>query len=262
MGGREVCAKCGLPSTRGRASPTKISWPFRKAKARTLKTSDTGRYFFSKPVGAAIVVTTVVVSTLVPNLPVLDRKSFVAIANSKLPNGYPLGKFGELVREPVFQSVIQNGGQIIISSKLDDTKSRLGDAGLGQIAGNWDPNTGTMKLRTGNFTYEQYLLTLNHEAIHMAQSCRANSIKGNPLPIGLAITAEGLSKLEPYRSTNPSYYHSQVEREAYSNDRLNPNTIAKIIKDQCGVKPWIPFFGNLRSIIQAAFLGTPPDKPT
>lgn len=237
-----------------------IAWPFRKAKAQSAKTTVTGRYFFSKPVGAAIVVTTVVISTLLPNLPVLDRKSFVAIANSKLPNGYPLGTFGEFAREPAFQSVIQNGGQIIISSKLDDTNSRIGDAGLGQIAGNWDPNTGTMKLRAGNFTYEQYLATLNHEAIHMAQSCRANSIKGNPVPIGLAVTTEGLSRLEPYKGTNPSYYRSQIEREAYSNDRLDPHTIAKIINDQCGGKPWIPFFGNLRSIIQAAYLGSPPNK--
>jgi hypothetical protein len=254
MGGKEICAKCGFPTSRGRTPSLGIGRLFKKYKARKTSAPKDRRHFFSKPVGAGIVLTAVLLSSVLPNLPVLDRRSFIALANSNLPNGNPRGSFGELAAEPVFQSIIQNGGQIVLTSKLDDSNSRYGDAGLGQVAGNWDPNTGTMKLRVGDFTYEQYLAILNHEAIHMAQSCKANSIKANPAPIGLQITQEGVARLEPYRATNPSYYQSRIEREAYSNDHLDSRTIARIINEQCGSKPWIPFLGNLRSTLQAAYL--------
>jgi hypothetical protein len=36
------------------------------------------------------------------------------------PRGIPRSTFGDLVTEPVFQSIIRNGGQIILASKLSD----------------------------------------------------------------------------------------------------------------------------------------------
>jgi len=181
-------------------------------------------------------------------------KSFIALANNDLPQGIPRTTFGDLVTEPVFQSIISNGGQIILTSKLNDENGRIGDAGLGEVAGLWDPKTGTMKLRIGKFTYEQYLATLNHEGLHMAQSCKANFLTANPAPIGLEITEKGISQLEPYRKTNPNYYNSRIEREAYSNDSQDSSQIARIIDEQCGSKPWIPFLGHLRSSMQAFFV--------
>lgn len=255
QGGRKkVCAKCGFPSLYPPGPSLKIGWPFAIFKQRRTRTKEDGRHFFSKPAGATIVLSAVFISSALPNLSVLDRKSFIALANNDLPQGIPRSTFGDLVTEPVFQSIIRNGGQIILTSKLTDENGRIGDAGLGEIAGLWDPKTGTMKLRIGNFTYEQYLTTLKHEGLHMAQSCKANFLTANPAPIGLEITEHDISQLEPYRQTNPNYYNSRIEREAFSSEGLNSSQIGRIIDEQCGSKPWIPFLGHLRSSMQAFFV--------
>jgi hypothetical protein len=182
---------------------------------------------------------------------VIDPSRFIAIANSALPMGSPVDSFGGLVDDPVFRSIIHNGAQIILTKDLIDDSARFGDAGLGSVDGIWDPNTGTMQLRVDEYlSLDDYLATLRHEGIHMAQSCKAFSLKSESIPIGLPITQEGIAQLEPYRYTNPSYYDDETEREAYSNDMLSSSEIASIIDKECGSKPWIKFFGTIRSTIQ------------
>ena len=191
---------------------------------------------------------------LVPRLTVLDRESFVSIANSEIPRGYPAGSFGSASNEPVFKAVLRNGGQIILASQVQDTGLRFGDKGLGAVGGAWDPSDGTIKLSAEGLTYESFVQILNHEGIHMAQSCHAGGLTSNSIPIGLPITPEGLMRLEQYRIDNPAYYASKVEREAYSNDNRPPSEIAQLIDDHCGSQPWIPLFGALRSKLQAVLL--------
>lgn len=249
LGGREVCARCGRTSKQGLCFPG--TWTFNKRRSN--KATNSGNN--SNYIGQFIALSITIIATVLPSLPIIDRKNFISLANSSHPDGSPSGQFGDLTSDPVFQSVIKQGGQIILTTKLDDNPGdRPGDTGLGSIAGNWDPNTGTMNLKTGEFTFDQYIDTLKHEAIHMAQSCKANSLKSASIPIGLPITDEGLALMDGFRESNPSYYNSSIEREAFSYMLLDSREIAGIINEQCGSKPWIPFFGNLRSIFQAIYL--------
>jgi len=249
LGGREVCARCGRPSKQGLSFPG--TWTFNKRRSNKADKSDNNTNYIAQFIALSITI----LATVLPSLPVIDRRYFISLANSNLPDGSPPGQFGDLTSDPVFQSVIKQGGQIILTTKLEDNPGdRPGDTGLGSIAGNWDPNTGTMNLRTGEYTFDQYIETLKHEAIHMAQSCKANSLKSASIPIGLPITDEGLALMDRFRESNPSYYNSSIEREAFSNELLDSREIAGIVDEQCGSKPWIPFFGNLRSILQVIYL--------
>ena len=208
-----------------------------------------------KPLGILLLGVSLVAYYLVPRLAVFDRGSFVSIANSEIPKGYPAGSFESVSNEPVFKAVLRNGGQIVLASQVQDSAQRFGDKGLGAVGGLWDPGDGTIKLSTEGLTYETFIQILNHEGIHMAQSCHAGGLTSGSIPIGLSITPEGLMRLEEYRDDNPAYYASKVEREAYSNDTRPASEIAELIDEYCGSKPWIPLFGALRSKLQAALLG-------
>ena len=93
-------------------------------------------------------------------------------------------------------------------------------AGLQDASGLWNPNNGTIEIKTGEYPYEYFTSVLKHEAIHMAQSCSnfAYSLSTPSVPLGLDVTAEGMQDLATYKHSHPAYYRNPVEREAYSND--------------------------------------------
>ena len=199
------------------------------------------------PLGYFLLAACLIGSAAIPGLSILNPKSFIGIANSSLPYGAPKSAFGLLTEEPLFKSIIDNGAQVVLVNKFDPEPIK-------NTAGLWIPAEGTMMLKTGQFTYQQYMHVLKHEAIHMAQSCKNNFLKAEPVKLGLPINQQGLKSLEPYKQTNPDYFLSEIEREAHSNDSQSDAFIINLLDEHCGSRPWIRSSGRIRSGIQAAFL--------
>ena len=188
-----------------------------------------------------------VASATIPSLTIIDPKIFLGIANMSIPEGTPSGYFGSLPQEPVFKAIIKNGGQIVIVKELPD-------ASIDLAAGLWVPGEGAVMLLIDDFSYQSYIETLKHEAIHMAQSCYNFGLKVDSIPIGLEITNAGMRNLKEFKYTNPDYYNSQVEREAYSHQSRPNEFIVDLLNRHCGSKPWIKSVGRLKGIIQTWFL--------
>lgn len=201
----------------------------------------------ASPIGYVILVVAMIASAAIPSLTVIDHKSFIGIANSSIPEGTPKQYFGSLPREPLFQSIIKNGGQITIHN---DLKHNL----VGEAAGIWDPGEGAIKLLVGDFAYQDYLETLKHEGIHMAQSCSNYGLKSPALPLGLDVTEEGMRDLAQFRDSDPEYYLDPIEREAHSHDSKSQAFVIDLIDKHCASKPWIKASGQLKSKIQTWFL--------
>jgi len=93
-------------------------------------------------------------------------------------------------------------------------------------AGEWNPRRGELRLRpdvaskgTVNFTR-----VLNHEAIHVAQSCKGGSIHARPQLLGLSrsLNASGRRHLQQPLYAKASSEQRGLEEEAYANqEQLN-----------------------------------------
>ncbi|MCX5939823.1 MAG: hypothetical protein NTX18_02075 [Cyanobium sp. LacPavin_0818_WC50_MAG_67_9] len=90
-------------------------------------------------------------------------------------------------------------------------------------AGEWDPSARTLRIQprvVGKGSLE-FARVLNHEAIHVAQSCRNRGLRSNPRPLGLPTQVPGhLAAVlrEPiYRTASERV--RQLEREAYANQQ-------------------------------------------
>ena len=172
----------------------------------------------------------------------IDNFSIIALANASSPRESLNENFGFLANDPVFTSVISNGAEIALVDQLPLIK------GI-DPSGAWDPNDATIYIKVDNdYSHENYLTILKHEAIHMAQSCFGpiGGLNSNAMPIGLEITAEGMNKLRQYKQSSPEYYLSRVEREAHSNDSKNSEFIAQLLNRHCGTKPWIKWLSKTR----------------
>ena len=123
-------------------------------------------------------------------------------------------------------------GFVLEQRQIGDLLEILGRAGVRirleeprkpGAAGEWDPRARTLRIRprvvaSGS---ADFALVLNHEAIHVAQSCHGGSLRSRPAPIGLDQTLPPEQRTvlqEPvYRSAGP--LERQLEREAYANQR-------------------------------------------
>lgn len=172
----------------------------------------------------------------------LNSYSVLALASTSSLENISNNKFGDLSKDPVFKSVLKNGAEIALVDKLPTTKG-IDPSGI------WDPNDATIYIKVhDDYSYENYLSILKHEAIHMAQSCFGpiGGLNSNAMPIGLEITAEGINDLHQYKLSSPEYYFSIIEREAHSNDSQNSEFIAELLHRHCGTKPWIKWLTKTR----------------
>jgi len=243
LAGREICLGCGRPLSR--ANKSAHQFKFQSWRSRSTRRNRKSDYFFSRPVGGAFVLFIVITASIVPSLTIIDYRETPAVANSLFPEGLPSGTFGDLSHEPVFKSVIDNGATVV----LQDNLSRDGE----ELAGLWDPNTGTMRIsRSSSYGYEDYLDTLKHEAIHMAQSCRGGSLKGETYPLGIWTDPE-------IDVSTPGILHSansdrRIELEAYSNSSRSSRWITQLLDDECGSRPWIKIGSNLKDLLSVPFI--------
>ena len=88
-------------------------------------------------------------------------------------------------------------------------------------AGEWDHNWGTLRIQplvVAKGTVE-FAKVLNHEAIHVAQSCSAGSIAARPEPLGLPqeMAPSVAEQMRDPLYRNVSEAEKTMEREAYAN---------------------------------------------
>jgi hypothetical protein len=88
-------------------------------------------------------------------------------------------------------------------------------------AGEWDAKARTLRIQPGllNKGSKEFVLVLNHEAIHVAQSCKRGSLTAYPkligLPNDLPPALEFVLEKPQYRNT--SLLAKSLEREAFAN---------------------------------------------
>lgn len=103
-------------------------------------------------------------------------------------------------------------------------------------AGEWDPQVSTLRIqpRVVGKGSAEFARVLNHEAIHVAQSCRNRGLRSSPRLLGLPNQVPPhLSAVlkEPLYRTAPEDIR-QLEREAYANqDRLGLG--AELVRQHC-----------------------------
>ena len=90
-------------------------------------------------------------------------------------------------------------------------------------AGEWDPASRSLRIKPQvvNQGTRAFARVLNHEAIHVAQSCRGGSRGGKPAPLGLS---QALPPSQAAVLDQPPYEHASaeqkaLEREAYANQQ-------------------------------------------
>ena len=88
-------------------------------------------------------------------------------------------------------------------------------------AGEWDPKAKTLRIQPAVLAMgsAEFARVLNHEAIHVAQSCKRGSLTALPevigLPNNLPIELEFVLQKPQYRHTSP--LAKSLEREAFAN---------------------------------------------
>jgi hypothetical protein len=110
-------------------------------------------------------------------------------------------------------------------------------------AGEWDPRGKVVRIRPdvtqmGSVIFAQ---VLNHEAIHVAQSCRGGGISRMPVPLGLSRVLSGVNRQllrHPLYARAPAEVRA-VEEEAFANqDQLSLGRA--LLAAECGVSPASP----------------------
>ena len=88
-------------------------------------------------------------------------------------------------------------------------------------AGEWDPRSGAVRIKPDVATKGsvEFAQVLNHEAIHVAQSCSTGRLRASPRPLGLA---QQLPPALAKALADPIYLQAspleqRLEREAYAN---------------------------------------------
>lgn len=88
-------------------------------------------------------------------------------------------------------------------------------------AGEWDPRRMVVRIRPDVSAKgsREFFRVLNHEAIHVAQSCRNGSIRAQPLPLGLsrAVNARERRHLDGSIYADATPLVRALEEEAYAN---------------------------------------------
>jgi hypothetical protein len=105
-------------------------------------------------------------------------------------------------------------------------------------AGEWDPSGALLRIRPDipSKGSREFARVLNHEAIHVAQSCRRGALNAQPKPLGLS---RAMSPTQARYLDEPLYRQSSplerlLEEEAYANqDRLQLG--AQLIRAHCRI---------------------------
>ena len=110
----------------------------------------------------------------------------------------------------------------------------IGDPGKTGAAAVWNPKKQTIKISPIKIEQGSYavLRVLNHEAIHVAQSCRNGGINYKVLPLDIDISPKEIykSQLQSEIYSNASSDTKKAEKEAYSYEYSSRSAIHFINK--------------------------------
>lgn len=141
-----------------------------------------------------------------------------------------------IANPPSYGSERQAIGQLLEVLQMAGVRVSIAATRLGGAAAEWDPRARSLRIQptvVEKGTLE-FARVLNHEAIHVAQSCSNKGLGSEPLPLGLPTRLPGhlVSVLnDPIYRTAPERVR-QLEREAFANqDRLNLG--AQLVQAHC-----------------------------
>lgn len=103
-------------------------------------------------------------------------------------------------------------------------------------AAEWDHRQGTLRIQPhmSERGSVDFLQVLNHEAIHVAQSCRAGSLTAKPKPLGLNVSVNysAQKKLNDPIYMGSSQWEKDLELEAYGSQN-NSKLVKKVLTSEC-----------------------------
>ncbi|MEB3319290.1 MAG: hypothetical protein VKO39_14270 [Cyanobacteriota bacterium] len=108
-------------------------------------------------------------------------------------------------------------------------------------AAEWDHREGLMRIQpyvTDKGSID-FLRVLNHEAIHVAQSCRSGYLLARPSPLGISVPKVDQTMRRSLNNpvyTNASHHEKVLELEAYSLQN-NSNLARSMVSKECKLSP-------------------------
>lgn len=126
-----------------------------------------------------------------------------------------------IVSPPRFELERSAISDLLIALRRSGVAVVLGQPRKQGAAGEWEPRGMVIRIRPdvpGKGSRE-FVRVLNHESIHVAQSCRNGSIRAQPIPLGLsrAVDARQLRHLAAPLYANATPGERALEEEAYAN---------------------------------------------
>ena len=126
-----------------------------------------------------------------------------------------------IVNPPTFTSERQSISTIWQILERAGVEIRLSQPRKLGAAGEWDPKVKTLRIEPGVLDKgsKEFARVLNHEAIHVAQSCKGGSLTANSEVIGLQqnLPPELEFVLQKPQYRNTSLQAKSLEREAFAN---------------------------------------------
>ncbi|MBM5820657.1 MAG: hypothetical protein FJ070_11335, partial [Cyanobacteria bacterium K_DeepCast_150m_m2_101] len=142
----------------------------------------------------------------------------------KRPDEQPLTleQIKALTRDPptfaLERSVIR---QLLTQMRHSGVTVLLGPPRKQGAAGEWDPARGVLRIRPDipSKGSREFARVLNHEAIHVAQSCRNGALSAHPKLLGLSRQVRGAARrhLQEPLYRNSTALERALEEEAYAN---------------------------------------------
>jgi hypothetical protein len=137
---------------------------------------------------------------------------------------------------PRFESERRSIDALLVQLRSRGVRVVLGPPRMAGAAGEWEPRARILRIRPdvpakGS---REFALVLNHEAIHVAQSCRRGLLQLQPQPLGLsrAVDAEARRHLSAPLYAKATQGELVLEEEAYANQhRLDLG--AQLVQAHC-----------------------------
>lgn len=94
----------------------------------------------------------------------------------------------------------------------------VGDPSIEGASAEWDAGTRTMTISESTLQQgaPMVLQAMNHEAVHVAQSCKAGGVGQAGTPLGIAVSGEAVQAVQHEVYANASAQEKQMELEAYT----------------------------------------------
>lgn len=145
---------------------------------------------------------------------------------------------------PQVQALLRNPPRFELERRaIVDLLERLGKLGvmvelraprLADAAGEWDPTQTTVRVRPDvpGGGSRDFARVLNHEAIHVAQSCQGGGLRRVPVPLGLPrrLSREGAALMAQPLYGRISARTRRLEEEAFANQ--DDLSIGRILLDR------------------------------